>query len=147
MEILWKSSFLIVSSESPETMWKLCLSTKFPRHEIRWNYNVLRSLCSVKNKQNNFNLKVLWICSKLYNLWVYRFPYVISIFVIFWYALYYLSVRWAIFSWNEVILHWRALSSWENKANTDILFYIVNVTSILIILFQVNSLYLLALLY
>ena len=29
--------------ESPETMRKLCLSTKFPHQEIRWNYGILRS--------------------------------------------------------------------------------------------------------
>ena len=28
---------------SPETMRKLCLFTKFPHHEIRWNYGILRS--------------------------------------------------------------------------------------------------------
>ena len=28
---------------SPETMRKLCLSTKFPHHDIRWNYCILRS--------------------------------------------------------------------------------------------------------
>ena len=27
----------------PETMRKLCLSTKFPHHEIRWNYGIFRS--------------------------------------------------------------------------------------------------------
>ena len=30
-----RHSFLIVSGDSPETMWKLCLSTKFPHQEIR----------------------------------------------------------------------------------------------------------------
>ena len=30
-----RHSFRIDSGESPETMRKLCLSTKFPRHEIR----------------------------------------------------------------------------------------------------------------
>ena len=28
---------------SPETMWKLCLSTKFSHQKIRWNYSILRS--------------------------------------------------------------------------------------------------------
>ena len=37
-------SFCIVSSESPETMRRLCLSTKFPHQEIRWNYGILRIL-------------------------------------------------------------------------------------------------------
>ena len=31
-------------SDSPETMRKLCLSTKFPHQEIRWNYGILRSV-------------------------------------------------------------------------------------------------------
>ena len=26
-----------------ETVWKLCLSTKFPHHEIRLNYGISRS--------------------------------------------------------------------------------------------------------
>ena len=30
--------------ESPETMRKLCLSTKFSHHEIRWNYSILSSV-------------------------------------------------------------------------------------------------------
>ena len=30
-----RHSFRIVSGDSPETMRKLCLSTKFPHHEIR----------------------------------------------------------------------------------------------------------------
>ena len=45
--MVWKvcgqHSFCIVSGESPETMWKLCLSTKLPHHEIRWNYGILSS--------------------------------------------------------------------------------------------------------
>ena len=31
-----RHSFRIVSAESPKTMGKLCLSTKFPHQEIRW---------------------------------------------------------------------------------------------------------------
>ena len=30
-------------SESPITMRKLCLSTKFQQQEIRWNYDIFRS--------------------------------------------------------------------------------------------------------
>ena len=30
-------------SDLLETMRKLCLSTKFPLQEIRWNYSILRS--------------------------------------------------------------------------------------------------------
>ena len=37
---LWKGT---VSGDSTETMRKLCLSTKFPHHEIMWNYGILRS--------------------------------------------------------------------------------------------------------
>ena len=39
-----KHSFRIVSGESPETMRKLCLSTKFSHQEIRWNNDILRSV-------------------------------------------------------------------------------------------------------
>ena len=39
-----RNSFRIVSGDSPETMWKLCLSTKFSHQEIRWNYGILRSV-------------------------------------------------------------------------------------------------------
>ena len=38
-----RHSFLIVSGDSPKTMRKLCLSTKFTHHGIRWNYSILRS--------------------------------------------------------------------------------------------------------
>ena len=43
-----RHSFRIVSGDSPETMRKLCLSTKFPHQEIRWNYGILRSVELVK---------------------------------------------------------------------------------------------------
>ena len=35
-------------------VWKLCLSTKFPHQEIRWNYGILRSVCNciIKIKMN-----------------------------------------------------------------------------------------------
>ena len=39
-----RDSFRKVSDDSPETMRKLCLFTKFPHHEIRWNYGILRSI-------------------------------------------------------------------------------------------------------
>ena len=38
-----RQSFRTNSGESPETMRKLCLSTKFPHQEIRWYYCILRS--------------------------------------------------------------------------------------------------------
>ena len=40
-------SFRIVSGNSTETMRKVCLSTKFPHQEIRWNYGIF---CSVNVK-------------------------------------------------------------------------------------------------
>ena len=49
MEILWKGAV------SPETMRKLCLSTKFPHHEIRWNYGILRSF---RNCKRSFSKKL-----------------------------------------------------------------------------------------
>ena len=39
-----KAQFRIVSGDLPETMWKLCLSTKFSHQEIRWNYSIFRSV-------------------------------------------------------------------------------------------------------
>ena len=33
----------MVLGDSPETMRKLCISTKFPHQEIRWNFGILRS--------------------------------------------------------------------------------------------------------
>ena len=32
-----------IQGNSPETMWKLCLSAKFPHQKIRWNYGIFRS--------------------------------------------------------------------------------------------------------
>ena len=33
----------IILGGSPETMWKLCLATKFPHQEMTWNYGIFRS--------------------------------------------------------------------------------------------------------
>ena len=39
-----RHSFLIVPGDWPETMRKLCLSTKFSHQEIRWNQGIFLSL-------------------------------------------------------------------------------------------------------
>ena len=39
-----RHSFGIVLEESPETMQKLCLSSKFPHQDIRWNFGILHSV-------------------------------------------------------------------------------------------------------
>ena len=39
-----RHSFRVVSGDLPKTLQKLCLSTKFPKQKIRWNYGVLRSV-------------------------------------------------------------------------------------------------------
>ena len=44
MEISWKGTVSAVSGNSPETTRKLCLSTKFIYQEIRWNYDIFRSV-------------------------------------------------------------------------------------------------------
>ena len=44
MEILWKGTVSAVLGNSPETTRKLCLSTKFIYQEIRWNYDIFRSV-------------------------------------------------------------------------------------------------------
>ena len=44
LEILGKRTVSTNSlSKLPETMRKLCVSSKFPHQEIRWNYGILRS--------------------------------------------------------------------------------------------------------
>ena len=45
--------FRIVSGGSPETIQKLCLSTKFPYQEIRWNYGILRSATNILPLESN----------------------------------------------------------------------------------------------
>ena len=42
-KLIWDLKWSIESSESSETMRKLCLSTKFPHQEIRWSYGIFRS--------------------------------------------------------------------------------------------------------
>ena len=37
--LVWK-----FCGNSSKTMWKLCLSTKFPHQEIKWNYSIFRSV-------------------------------------------------------------------------------------------------------
>ena len=39
--------FRIVSGDSPESIWKLCLSTNFLHQEIRWNYYILRCVTTL----------------------------------------------------------------------------------------------------
>ena len=40
--ISWCGNFVERQFPQLETMWKLCLSTKFLRQEIRWNYGTLQ---------------------------------------------------------------------------------------------------------
>ena len=60
----WKAQFPIFSGESPETIWKLCLSTKFPHHEIGWNYGILRSdtVCNLQRQHGVHWSKVSTMC-------------------------------------------------------------------------------------
>ena len=43
--LVWRFCRNIVSGESPKTLQKLCVSTKFPHQEIRWSFGILRSEC------------------------------------------------------------------------------------------------------
>ena len=54
MEILRKDTV----SASPETMWKLCLSVKFPHQEIRWSYGIL---CIENCKIGDIEFLIFWI--------------------------------------------------------------------------------------
>ena len=44
--------------ESPKTMRKLCLSTKFLHQEIRWNYGILSSVYVLPNSFEMFILLI-----------------------------------------------------------------------------------------
>ena len=46
-----RHSFRIVSGELPKTMWKLCVSIKFPYQKIRWNYGIFCSVYTFFLKQ------------------------------------------------------------------------------------------------
>ena len=55
---------LRIYTASPETMRKLCLSTKFPHQEIRWNYyGVLRSV-----KSEFFCKFEMFFCQQLFGI-------------------------------------------------------------------------------
>ena len=61
-------SFCIVSGESPEAIRKLCLYTKFPHQEIRWNYGILHS-----DNQKVLTLKQIakWLSVRLRTKWLW----------------------------------------------------------------------------
>ena len=70
-------------SDLLETMRKLCLSTKFPLQEIRWNYSILRSdgeiqllTCTFKILDNH--LLRSFIFSKVVNL-RHTYPLIIAV--------------------------------------------------------------------
>ena len=48
--IVERCSFRIVSGESDKTMGKMCLSTKFPHQEIRWNCSIFDSVAKTFSK-------------------------------------------------------------------------------------------------
>ena len=52
-----RHSFLTVLGNPPETMWKLCLSTRFSHQEIWWNYGIFCNATNISGDvflQNNF---------------------------------------------------------------------------------------------
>ena len=78
-----RHSFRRVLGESPETLRKLCLSTKFPHHEISWNFSILRSenetQIRIQSLYKRLKWSFLWIlavkhfCVKLHLRWLARF--------------------------------------------------------------------------
>ena len=73
-----RHSFRIVSDETPETMRKLCLSTKFPHQKIRWNYSILPSVnyCSYILTFFNFPgffFNFIIFISFVINYWLFEF--------------------------------------------------------------------------
>ena len=65
--------------ESPKTMRKMCLSTKFPYHEIRWNYGILHSevfkIYAKKERKDEINFLCRW-ASQFSANWYYHFWWV-----------------------------------------------------------------------
>ena len=64
VEILWKGT---VFRDSPETMRKLWLSTKFPHREIRWNYGIFhrRNLSNTDSESNTQDIAFIHVSSIL----------------------------------------------------------------------------------
>ena len=54
-----KHSFRIVLGDSPETMQKLCLSTKFPGQKIRWNDDILHSYTTKKTEKKKLEFNFI----------------------------------------------------------------------------------------
>ena len=71
-----RHSFHRVSSKSPETLQKLCLSTKFLHQKIRWNLDILRSVTFWNNsaliKFDDQNIVTIFICY-CSMLWYFRY--------------------------------------------------------------------------
>ena len=64
VEILWKGT---VFRDSPETMRKLWLSTKFAHREIRWNYGIFhrRNLSNTDSESNTQDIAFIHVSSIL----------------------------------------------------------------------------------
>ena len=81
-KIFWKGTDSAgkVSDDSPKTIWKLDLSTKFPHRNIKWKYDIFRSVANVAIMQwvtktwtryhthyrmcyRTFSLKLAWFCA------------------------------------------------------------------------------------
>ena len=54
-----RHSFRIVLGDSPETMQKLCLSTKFPDQKIRWNYGILQIYTTKKTEKKKLEFNFI----------------------------------------------------------------------------------------
>ena len=64
--LVWKFCGKAQFRESPETMQKQCLSTKFPHQNIRWNYSILRSVICI----DQIERMSPWENSYYDNIWV-----------------------------------------------------------------------------
>ena len=54
-----KHSVRIVLGNSPETMRKLCVATKFPHQEISWKYGIFGSASNKSGVQNKENKEIM----------------------------------------------------------------------------------------
>ena len=65
-----KAQFPHSLGESPETMRKLCLSTKFPHQEIKWNYDIFLSVGVLVQKLGHHSFLMRFVHSTFNYLFV-----------------------------------------------------------------------------
>ena len=55
VNIYWQCTVFVEFRGNRPKLWKLCISTKLPYQEIKWNFGILYSLRSIEMYHNNMN--------------------------------------------------------------------------------------------